>query len=323
MKKILLLILLIASVLGASAQNATPEEQVYTIYFEYNKWGITSNLQRTVLGKALKELRNRPEVTVAVVGWADKTGSYSANRIVSLRRAESVKAYLQRNGIDPDRITVSGDGSDHNAPYNAKARRVDIIMTLSAEPVEPVDPPRQVDTVVIVERVPFAVPMPTLKDNLSIRTNLLYFAGGVPNIGIEFMPTKTVGILVNGCWGPWSSNGWPRNWAAWFVSSELRFYIGRPKRWFTGVQFIMGQYNFKPQNIGIQGDFIAGGITLGHKLPLSKAFEMDFSLGMGYGEFQQDKYRRKDQINLLIKKGITQSGIMPTQAGVSLIWKIQ
>ena len=71
------------------------------------------------------------EVIIAV-GHTDSVGSDAYNQKLSIRRAESVKAYLQAKGIEANRIYTEGKGesqpvdSNKTAAGRAKNRRVEI-----------------------------------------------------------------------------------------------------------------------------------------------------------------------------------------------------
>jgi hypothetical protein len=66
-------------------------------------------------------LKNNPARTMKVQGYADTTGNTEDNMTLSERRADSVKAYLTAQGIDPVRIITAGRGeiSDH-LPANGR-----------------------------------------------------------------------------------------------------------------------------------------------------------------------------------------------------------
>jgi OOP family OmpA-OmpF porin len=71
------------------------------------------------------------EVVIAV-GHTDSIGSVAYNQKLSVRRAESVKAYLVSKGIEPNRIYTEGKGEKQPVASNktragrAKNRRVEI-----------------------------------------------------------------------------------------------------------------------------------------------------------------------------------------------------
>ncbi len=86
--------------------------------------------------KSLDELTSKLgdmnlEVIIAV-GHTDSIGTDAYNQKLSIRRAESVKAYLQSKGIDANRVYTEGKGEKQPVADNkssagrAKNRRVEI-----------------------------------------------------------------------------------------------------------------------------------------------------------------------------------------------------
>lgn len=79
--------------------------------------------------RALKGLKS-----VTIVGHTDSTGWVEPNRKLSERRAQSVKALLVKNGVDPALITTTGMGARNPIAHNmtpegrAKNRRVTITL---------------------------------------------------------------------------------------------------------------------------------------------------------------------------------------------------
>jgi outer membrane protein OmpA-like peptidoglycan-associated protein len=67
---------------------------------------------RGVLDEAARVLDEYPSLRVEVVGHTDDRGAREHNLDLSLRRAESVKAYLVRQGVEPTRLIVRGAGPD-------------------------------------------------------------------------------------------------------------------------------------------------------------------------------------------------------------------
>ena len=54
--------------------------------------------------------REDPELTVTVAGFADTSGNFDYNMVLSERRAQKVHDYLVEQGISRQRITVLGFG---------------------------------------------------------------------------------------------------------------------------------------------------------------------------------------------------------------------
>ena len=93
------------------------------IYFAFNSIDIQQN-EETKLNDILKTLKENPDMKVTVTGWCDTKGSVAVNKRISRQRAEAVKTWLAKNGIEANRITAIGNGSDGTQDAD-KARRVE------------------------------------------------------------------------------------------------------------------------------------------------------------------------------------------------------
>ena len=93
------------------------------IYFAFNSIDIQQN-EETKLNDILKTLKENPLMKVTVTGWCDTKGSVAVNKRISRQRAEAVKTWLAKNGIEANRITAIGNGSDDTQDAD-KARRVE------------------------------------------------------------------------------------------------------------------------------------------------------------------------------------------------------
>ena len=93
------------------------------IYFTFNSIDIQQN-EETKLNAILKTLKENPNMKVTVTGWCDTKGSVTVNKRISRQRAETVKTWLVKNGIEASRITAIGNGSDDTQDAD-KARRVE------------------------------------------------------------------------------------------------------------------------------------------------------------------------------------------------------
>ncbi|MFM1914043.1 MAG: hypothetical protein RIR51_1896 [Bacteroidota bacterium] len=95
------------------------------IQFEINSFEIKEISQNMV---DLKEyLSQNPDINIEIIGHTDASGEKENNQILSEKRAESLKIWLEGQGISPTRVIVRGEGS--NFPISddpEKNRRIEI-----------------------------------------------------------------------------------------------------------------------------------------------------------------------------------------------------
>ncbi len=347
MRRTILALALLLFAFEAVAQTTTSQKReepklLTTIYYEFNQIQVASE-ELTKLDAVIELLNSDASAKVQIEGYGDAIGGEAANERVSLSRAERVANYLLKHNVAKSQISFVGCGIDTSAESNAKARRVDVsqIITVVIEPkkeeVKPIEKPQEVedaraaepiediDTEMQVEPEPKQEPIPvaaTTADGFSLRTNLLYLLTGNINLGAEYKK-NSFGYLINGGYSPFEKTEWNHNLGSWFVAPEIRYYLGEKEAWFVGAQFLAGGYNYKLSDTGYTGSMIGGGVTGGYKLTLSESFDMDFSLGLGYGTLNYDTYyKHNNGTNVYIDKDITKNTFMPVQLGVSLIFKL-
>ena len=100
-----------------------PKATFPVVYFAFNSIGIKQG-ELSKLNGILRTLKDNPKMKVTVTGWCDTKGSVAVNKRISRQRAETVKTWLVKNGIEANRITAIGNGSDDTQDAD-KARRVE------------------------------------------------------------------------------------------------------------------------------------------------------------------------------------------------------
>lgn len=94
------------------------------IYFANNAYTPLS-LDTQAIEQIVAMLRDNPELSILLEGYASNVGSSEYNNHLSMRRSESVAHLLQKQGIALQRILTAFRGID-NSVDKEKARRVDI-----------------------------------------------------------------------------------------------------------------------------------------------------------------------------------------------------
>jgi outer membrane protein OmpA-like peptidoglycan-associated protein len=103
------------------------------LLFDVGQAKLKPGGRRAITGLA-RFMRKYPERRIVIEGFTDSTGSPEANRRLSERRAEAVRAALVRSGIAPNRIVARGLGSEYPVASNddragrSLNRRVEILL---------------------------------------------------------------------------------------------------------------------------------------------------------------------------------------------------
>lgn len=105
-----------------------------SVLFETDKATLQSGSRRTVQ-KVAEFLNQYPERKILIEGFTDSRGSDQYNQQLSQDRAQSVRELLVTNGVDPQRIDVTGHGEDYpvasndNTAGRQQNRRVEIVIS--------------------------------------------------------------------------------------------------------------------------------------------------------------------------------------------------
>ncbi|MDR2350540.1 MAG: OmpA family protein [Deltaproteobacteria bacterium] len=117
--------------LGAPVDNRGCWVVAYATFFDFNKAAIKREFIPH-LQQAARILINNPDIPVTIIGHTDYVGSDDYNYGLGLRRADSVRQELVRNGVPPSRLLTDSSGEsqpiDDNSTAGGRARnrRVEI-----------------------------------------------------------------------------------------------------------------------------------------------------------------------------------------------------
>ncbi len=163
----------------------------------------------------------------------------------------------------------------------------------------------------------------------AIKTNLLYWTLGTPNLGIEIATGEKHSISLAGGFLPWQYSD-SKKLKHWLVQPEFRYWPCETfNGHFWGIHALGGQFNAGGVSLlfGIfptlkdnryQGWATGGGISYGYHWMLNRRWSLEFSLGVGYLYIDYKKYGCTQCGNAL--KDSHRNYFGPTKAAINLIY---
>lgn len=179
--------------------------------------------------------------------------------------------------------------------------------------------------------------------NAALKTNLLGWATTNANIGAEVGIGRKSTVNMFLTYNPWDYGNLKRT-RFWNVMPEYRYWFCEKFNGsFIGIHALGGQYNFrnvkfitmfgfpditkeesrpKVMNDGklkawhLEGAYYGAGLTYGYQWMLSKNWNLEAEIGLGFAKTQYTLYKRCNIVKE--KKNITYVG--PTKIGVSAMY---
>lgn len=191
----------------------------------------------------------------------------------------------------------------------------------------------QTDTVYVhdttVVRTPVAVQKFPYKGMFAIRTNLLYDAAAIPNIGVDIYVSKNISLGVNWMYSWWKTDRSHMYWRTYGGDLHADYWFDPTLLWsghHVGLYAQMLTYDFEWKGTGYQGPkwTWGGGLSYGYSFWLSRHLSLDCNIGVGYvtGKMYEYTPGLNDDKKYYIDNEKTLRWFGPTKAEVSLIWKI-
>jgi len=100
-------------------QEENPLNQPVRIHFYFNRADIKKEYL-PYLNIVAKYMKTHQNVKIKIVGYTDNIGSKSYNQKLALKRAQAVKNYLVKLGVNPSRIVIEGVGKSDYIVSNSK-----------------------------------------------------------------------------------------------------------------------------------------------------------------------------------------------------------
>lgn len=163
---------------------------------------------------------------------------------------------------------------------------------------------------------------------LGIKTNLLYDALLVPNLGLEFHLGKGFSLEASYCHAWWDKQSEHKYWRIYGGELGLRRYFGGKSDWsplsghHVGIYGQCYTYDFELGKRGQLSDMTYGvGVEYGYSLPICRSLNIDFGIGLGYLGGEYSIYD-PDKGCYVWQTTMQRHWFGPTKLEISLVWII-
>ncbi len=311
----------------------------------------------------LKYFRKRESVADSLVSytfvgrdWEGLKHAVAADENVPYR--DDVMAFLEEVTLQPDKVVhplARLKALHSGVPYNYMYRNIFPSLRTSTLVVEydidRLGVPSDDDDALI----PLVADLPLAPDSLNLqmfytaegqkcrpfymaaKTNMLYDAALIPNIGVEFYVGKGWSLTADWMYGWWDKNSTHYYWRAYGGSVGVRRWFGRRAAskpltgHHLGLYAGVVTYDFELGGRGYMGGLphktlwdrcnYVGGVEYGYSLPVARRLNIDFTIGVGYMGGKYLEYEPKDRFYVW-KSTRRMNWIGPTKAEISLVWLI-
>lgn len=136
---------------------------------------------------------------------------------------------------------------------------------------------------------------------VALKTNALYLVTATPNVGVEVgLGYRHTAQLFYG-FNPWKSSS-GRSLRHWVLQPEYRYWFCETfNGWFVGAHLMGGQFNAGNIDLPLgilgglkdhryEGWFAGGGVSFGYQWVMSRHWNFEASLGVGYDYIKYKKY---------------------------------
>ena len=168
---------------------------------------------------------------------------------------------------------------------------------------------------------------------LAFRTNMLYDAALIPNVGVEVSFANSWTANADWFYTWFSSDSRHRYWQGYGGYVTVRRYLTRqdadvqpyalPKGHHVGAYALGLTYDVEWGGRGYQADHFGfgGGVEYGYSMAIGRRLDLDFSIGIGFQDGEYKDYDPEDD-HYVWQATRKRHWFGPTKAEVSLRWNI-
>ncbi len=178
------------------------------------------------------------------------------------------------------------------------------------------------------------ISLTAIAQKVAIKTNLLYDATTTFNLGAEFGLSPQWTLDMSGNYNPWTFSH-NKKWKHWQVQPEARYWFcNKMMGHFIGLHALGGQYNLgnidadfmlmgtdfsKLKDHRFEGWMVGAGIAYGYAWTLSKHWNLEAEIGLGYVFSKYDKYNC-EKCGEKIESDQSHHYVGPTKAALNLVY---
>lgn len=138
--------------------------------------------------------------------------------------------------------------------------------------------------------------------DFALKTNMLHWATTTPNLGLEASMGRKHSVQLFYGLNPWKSTG-GQTLRHWVLQPEYRYWFCESfNGWFLGAHLMGGEFNAGNVELPFhvlpdlkdhryQGWYVGGGVTVGYQWMISRHWNFEASLGLGYDYIKYDKFK--------------------------------
>lgn len=169
----------------------------------------------------------------------------------------------------------------------------------------------------------------------AIKSNMLYDAALVPNLGAEFYVGSNLSLGANWMYSWWSKKSSHRYWRIYGGDLNARYWFGPAAKrkpltgHHAGIYAGIVTFDFEWGGTAYMGGqpgkniwhraWLNVGIEYGYSLPVSRHFNIDFTLGVGYLGGTLEKFKPVEG-DYLWESTSRHKWFGPTKAEISIVW---
>lgn len=312
------------ALVDAIREHAAVPDSVFTLRDEYIQW----SLLRGII--ALGDEPWRDQVLQAIdENYVSSAGFDTSDQVIrALKKIDGGRVWKKLlTGYFPQMRNASAIVVTYEIQ---PAFREEMVI----EVPDTVEPEEEQISVGVVDWEPEPEPEPK-PFYMDIRTNMLYDAALVPNLGVDFYLGRNISVGGNWQYAWWSKDSRHRYWRLYGGDINARWWFGSQAHekpltgHHLGVYAQMLTYDFEFGNKG----YMAGkpghsmwdraswgvGAEYGFSLPIARHFNIDFTLGVGYLGGTVLDYQVIDG-HYVWQATKRRHWFGPTKAEISLVW---